>query len=139
MDRLDRQWMHEQRREFNADREADLKAAGPLLQGAKLDAFVKKIEEETRLPRAVVGNIVETINGTAGQPDVDTYGTIKEAFSGHITNPRFLDRFSMDLAKDVKVAIDDREQRIVQMKAAPAAPTVAAPKAAAPSTPGQKS
>lgn len=138
MDRLDRQWMHEQRKEFNAERETDLKNAGPLLQGPKLDAFVKKIEEETRLPRAVVGNIVETINGTAGQQDVDTYGAIKEAFSGHITNPRFLDRFSMDLAKDVKVAIDEREQRIVKMKAEPAAtPAVAAPKAA-PATPAQK-
>ncbi len=133
MDRIDREYMLEQHKEFSAERAADLKAAGPLLQGKKLDDMVRKIEEETRLPRAVVGNIIETINGTAGEDGVDTRTAIKEAFSGHVTNPRFLDRLAGELTKDVKLAIDDREKRIIENKNAPVTPTVSAPAVATPS------
>lgn len=141
-DRVNREFVET----IRADRLDEIKQAGLLLNDKTRGPIEFKIAEETRLPSAVVRDIVDMINGTVGQSvlsakdqtPAQTISEIKEAFGSHVTNPKFLDRIAKDIAQQLEGPLKDREERIVTAKMAPASPAISTP-AMAVSAPANKS
>jgi hypothetical protein len=131
-DRIDEQVGREWAQEARAEREADVQKAGPLFDARTRDMVVTKISDATRLPKAEVNDIVDTIDHLAGEKGANARQVIKYALDGHVPNPKFINAFSKELEGDVNTAMVAREARITALHAQPAV------KPAAPAAPAFK-
>lgn len=116
MDRLDMAYMRETHKEQQEERKKDLASAGPLFNDDQRMQIEFQIEQETRLPRGDVDEIIGFINEYAGQDDTPVLETIKEALNNHVSKPAFVKRVAQELEAPVTQAIAAREERIQQLK-----------------------
>jgi hypothetical protein len=121
-DRIDESWMREQQKEMKEERSKQVREAGPLFDESTRAQFEYKITEATRLPKAEVKDIVDTIDKLAGEYKANPREVIKEAVSGHIKKEAFVNNLAKELEGGVKAAMEAREERIEAKAAAPAAP-----------------
>lgn len=145
-DRRNREFADTIRGDMMAERLDNFAKVGPLLDAKATAALEWKIGDETRLPAPIVKDIVETMNGTIGkgvasaqeQTKEQTLHEIKEAFGGHVTNPKFLDRIAKEILPAVENQMKARDQRVEGLKIGAPVATVSAPSISAPTMGGRK-
>ncbi len=128
-DRIDEGWMREQAKEMREERQADLKAAGPLLnegQKAELQSFLKTA---CWMKPADANDVVDTISQLAGEKGSNAKQVVRDALEGHVSKVFLKNEGNFKpVTGMLEAAIAAREARIVTShKPATASPATSAP------------
>ena len=115
-DRVNREFADTIREDMKIERDADLKAAGPLLNDKQSKQLEDFLVQKCWLNPQAAHDVIETINALAGEKGANAKQVLKDALEGHV-KPAFLknDNNFTEAVTLLNTAISDRETRIASL------------------------
>lgn len=128
MDRIDRDFMLEESKRQREERQADVAAAGPLLDERQTAELRQFLEQQCWMKPQQARDVIETISALAGEAGANPRSVVKDALEGHVSQ-KFLanDANFTGIIRMIAEAISGLNERIAGRTTAPEEPALSTP------------